>query len=263
VTPPFRTAAALEGVPHGLFGRQGGVSMGGLASLNCGIGSGDDAAAIAENRTRVRDAVLPGAALVGVYQVHGRDCATVAAPWSEAERPHADALVTDRPGVLLGILTADCVPVLLADRDAGVVGAAHAGWKGAISGVTDATVTAMEALGANPARIVAAIGPCIGAASYEVDAAFMDRFLADDGANEHFFRAGRPGHAMFDIAAYVAARLARAGVSRVEIVDADTCALADDYFSYRRACLRGENGYGRQISVIGTNGPDYNQGTSG
>lgn len=250
MTPPFRTAAALSGIPHGFFGRRGGVSVGALASLNTGIGSGDDDVAIAENRRRAGDAVLPGAALVGVYQVHGRDCATVAAPWRDADRPHADALVTDRPGVLLGILTADCVPVLFADREAGVVGVAHAGWKGALAGVTDATIAAMAALGASPAHITAAIGPCIGTASYEVDMAFVDRFIADDAANDHFFRAGRAGHAQFDIAAYVAARLARAGLARVEISGDDTCALADDYFSYRRACLHGENGYGRQISLI-------------
>lgn len=252
--PPFRTTAALAATPHGFFGRQGGVSLGALASLNCGIGSGDDDAAIEENRRRVADAVLPGAALVGVYQVHGRDCSTVTAPWAEADRPHADALVTDRTGVLLGILTADCVPVLFVDRAAGVVGAAHAGWKGAIGGVTDATIDAMVALGADTSRMTAAIGPCIGAASYEVDMGFVDRFLVDDAANDHFFRAGRVGHAMFDIAGYVAARLARAGLAQVEIIGDDTCALSRDYFSYRRACLREENGYGRQLSVIGLSG---------
>jgi polyphenol oxidase len=251
VTPPFRSAAALGATPHGFFGRQGGVSTGELASLNTGIGSGDDPAAIAENRRRAATAVLPGAALVGVYQVHGRDCAVVDTPWCDDDRPHADALVTDQPGVLLGILTADCVPVLLADRAAGVVGAAHAGWKGAISGITDATIAAMLAKGAATANITAAIGPCIGAASYEVDAAFVDSFLAADPANDHFFRAGRAGHAQFDIAAYVAARLAAAGVMRVEILGDDTYALERDYFSYRRACHAQENGYGRQLSVIG------------
>jgi YfiH family protein len=251
VTPPFRTSTALGDVPHGFFGRRGGVSLGELASLNTGLGSGDDEAAISENRRRAADAIMPGAALVGVYQVHGRDCAVVDAPWSDADRPHADALVTDRPGALLGILTADCVPILFADADAGVVGAAHAGWKGALAGVSDATIAAMETRGASASRITAAIGPCIGAASYEVDMAFVDRFLADDDANDHFFRAGRAGHAQFDIAAYVAARLARAGLARVEILGDDTYALADEYFSYRRACHRGENGYGRQISIIG------------
>lgn len=251
MTVPYRKAAALGTIPHGFFGRRGGVSTGDLASLNTGIGSGDAVEAIAENRRRAAAAVLPGATLVGVFQVHGRDCAIVESPWDDEARPHADALVTNRPGVLLGILTADCVPVLLADAEAGVVGAAHAGWKGALAGVTDATVAAMEGLGAQSARISAAIGPCIGAASYEVDMGFVDRFLAADDGNDHFFRAGRPGHAQFDIAAYVAARLAQAGVKRVEISGEDTCALGEDYFSYRRSCLSGENGYGRQISVIG------------
>lgn len=251
MTPPFRTSAALKAVPHGFFGRQGGVSTGELASLNTGIGSGDDPTAIAENRSRVAAAILPGAVLVGAYQVHGHDCAPVDAPWNDSDRPHADALVTDQPGLLLGILTADCVPVLLADHAAGVVGAAHAGWKGALAGITDATIAAMQGKGAKPGAITAAIGPCIGAASYEVDAAFVDRFLAADPANDHFFRAGRPGHAQFDIAAYVAARLAAAGVTHIEISGEDTYALNVEYFSYRRACHRGENGYGRQLSVIG------------
>lgn len=251
MTPPFRTAVALANTPHGFFGRRGGVSTGELASLNTGIGSGDDPAAIAENRRRAGDAVLPGATLVGVFQVHGRDCAIVDAPWSDIERPHADALVTDRPDLLLGILTADCVPVLLADRQAGVVAAAHAGWKGALAGITDATIAAMQGKGASPARIVAAIGPCIATASYEVDMAFVDRFVAEEVANDRFFHDGRPGHAHFDIAAYVAARLAAVGVTQVEILGEDTYAREADYFSYRRACHRGEGGYGRQLSVIG------------
>nr|WP_221235155.1 peptidoglycan editing factor PgeF [Sphingopyxis panaciterrulae] len=241
----------MDGVPHGFFGRRGGVSAGELASLNCGLGSGDDPALIAENRRRAADAVLPGAALAGVYQVHGRRCVTVDAATDLAARPEADALATRTPGILLGILTADCVPVLFADREAGVVAAAHAGWKGAIAGITDATLDAMEGLGARRGAIAAAIGPCIGRASYEVDAGFVERFVADDPANERFFAAGRPGHAMFDIAAYVAARLAAAGVTRIAIGGQDTCAEAGDYYSYRRACLRGENGYGRQVSVIG------------
>lgn len=251
MTPPFRTASALDGVPHGFFGRMGGVSTGELASLNCGIGSGDADAAIAENRRRAAAAILPDAALTGVYQVHGRDCVLVDSPWPDTDRPQADALATARPGVLLAILTADCVPVLFADHHAGVVAAAHAGWKGALAGVTDSAIDAMERLGAARTDIRAAIGPCIGAASYEVDLAFAERFAAADPANERFFRAGRPGHAHFDIAAYVAARLAAAGIAQVEVIGDDTLTLADRYFSYRRACLRGENGYGRQMSVIG------------
>jgi YfiH family protein len=251
VTIPFVTAPTLDGIAHGFFGRKGGVSSGDLASLNCGLGSNDDPALIAENRRRVAEAVLPGAALTGLYQVHGDRCVIVDETTDLAARPEADALATRTPGLLLGILTADCVPVLFADAKAGVVGAAHAGWKGAIAGVTDATLAAMESLGANRATIAAAIGPCIGRASYEVDEGFVQRFIADDPANERFFAAGRPGHAMFDIAAYVAARLAAAGVSRIAIGGQDTYAEEADYFSYRRACHRNENSYGRQISVIG------------
>jgi YfiH family protein len=248
---PFTTAPTLDHVPHGFFGRKGGVSSGDLASLNCGIGSDDDPARIAENRRRVTEAIWPGAALAGLYQVHGARCLIVDADSDPNARPEADALATRTPGLLLGILTADCVPVLFADAEAGVVGAAHAGWKGAIAGVTDATLDAMESLGARRDRIAAAIGPCIGRASYEVDDAFAARFAADDPENERFFAAGRPGHAMFDIAAYVAARLAASGVGRIAIGGQDTYAMADDYFSYRRACHKGENSYGRQLSVIG------------
>lgn len=250
MTAPFVKAATLGGMAHGFFGRRGGVSTGELASLNCGPGSGDDPAKISANRDRVTGAVLPGATLVGAYQVHGRDCVSVTAD-NAADRPRADALVTATPGLLLGILTADCVPVLLADSAGRVVGAAHAGWKGALAGVTDATLDAMTALGADRDRISAAIGPSIGRASYEVDDAFVARFTDADPANERFFADAKPGHAMFDIAAYVAARLASAGVRRIAITGEDTYALEADYFSYRRACHRGEAGYGRQLSVIG------------
>jgi YfiH family protein len=251
VSAPFVTAPTLDGIAHGFFGRRGGVSTGELASLNCGLGSGDDPALIAENRRRVADAVLPGAALTGVYQVHGNRCVIVDDKSDLTARPEADALATRTPGIVLGILTADCVPVLFADREAGVIGAAHAGWKGALAGITDATLAAMESLGASRVNIAAAIGPCIGRASYEVDDAFVERFTADDPANERFFVAGKPGHATFDIAAYVAARLAAAGVARIAIGGQDTYALQQDYFSYRRACHQGENSYGRQLSVIG------------
>lgn len=253
MTAPFATALPLADSPHGFFGRRGGVSTGELASLNCGLGSGDDPALIAENRRRVADAVLPGAALTGVYQVHGNRCVVVDETTDLAARPEADALATRTPGIILGILTADCVPVLFADRDASVIGAAHAGWKGALAGITDATLTAMERLGADRANIAAAIGPCIARASYEVDDGFVQRFTGDDPTNERFFAAGKPGHAMFDIAAYVAARLAAAGVTRIAIGGQDTYAEAEDYFSYRRACHKGENSYGRQLSVIGLN----------
>jgi hypothetical protein len=251
VSAPFVRSDALAGVPHGFFGRRGGVSSGDLASLNCGLGSGDDPALIAENRRRVAETTLPGATLTGLYQVHGDRCVIVDEATDLDARPEADALATRTAGLLLAILTADCVPVLFADREAGVVGAAHAGWKGAIAGVTDATLTAMESLGAARADIAVAIGPCIGRASYEVDESFVARFLGDDPVNERFFAEGKPGHAMFDIAAYVATRLAAAGVTRIAIGGQDTYAEADEYFSYRRACHKAENSYGRQLSVIG------------
>lgn len=244
-------AAALDGVPHGFLGRRGGVSTGVVAGLNVGLGSQDDRAAIAENRRRAVAAVLPGAALVTLHQVHSAEAVAVAAPFPDAGRPHADALVTDRPGLALGILTADCAPVLLADRLAGVVGAAHAGWKGALGGVCANVVAAMEALGARRERIAAAVGPCIARQSYEVDTAFLARFEAADPANERFFRPGRPGHHQFDLEAYVGARLAAAGLGRVELMGIDTYANAGDYFSFRRATHCGEPDYGRQMSLIG------------
>lgn len=248
------TSAALGDIPHGFLGRKGGVSTGIYAGLNVGLGSEDGREAIAENRRRAVDAVLPGAQLVTVHQVHSPDVVTVSAPIDEANRPPADALVTNKPGLLLGILTADCVPVLFADAQAGVVGAAHAGWKGALHGVTDRTLDAMEKLGASRENIACAIGPCIGRASYEVSESFLLTFLKEDAANERFFVDNRPGHAMFDIEGYVAARLAHAGVAKVATLGEDTCSQPDRFFSYRRACLQGEPGYGRQFSLIGLRG---------
>jgi YfiH family protein len=225
--------------------------MGAVAGLNVGIGAGDDPDAVTENRRRAAEAVLPGAALVTVYQVHSPDCVTAAAPWNDAERPHADALVTDRPGLLLGILTADCAPVLLADREAGVVGAAHAGWKGAIGGVIDSTVAAMEALGARPHRIAAAIGPCIAQASYEVDEGFAARFTRQAADNGRFFIPGKAGHHHFDLEDYVAAQLAGAGIGTIEPLGLDTYADPARFYSFRRATHLGEPSYGREIALIG------------
>jgi len=245
----------LGAVPHGFFGRRGGITVGPMASLDMGRrGQAEISPELAENRRRVIAATLPGATLVTLHQVHSPDCVTVSAPLDEANRPQADALATDRPGLLLGILTADCVPVLFADAQGGVVGAAHAGWKGALAGVTDGTIAAMEALGAERDRIAAAIGPCIGRASYEVGDDFAQRFEAAERENERFFTPGRPGHQMFDIEAYVAHRLARAGVARVDCLGQDTLAQPDRFYSYRRSCLNGEPDYGRQISVIGLPG---------
>ena len=243
-------AEALYGVKHGFLGRRGGVSTGVHAGLNVGTGSDDEADAIAANRLLAVEAVAPGASLVTVYQVHSADVVTVVAPIDFEERPRADAMVTATPGLALGILTADCAPVLLADRDAGVIGAAHAGWKGAFAGVCEATVEAMVAVGADRARIAAAIGPCIARASYEVDESFFARFAAADPATERFFSAGRAGHHQFDLEGYVASRLAAAGVARIEALGRDTYADEARFFSYRRATHRGESSYGRQISLI-------------
>jgi YfiH family protein len=244
-------AEALSDIPHGFLGRPGGASTGIHAGLNVGLGSDDDRETILENRRRAVDAVMPGARLATLHQVHSPDVVAVTTPFPDDQRPPADALVTATPGLLLGILTADCVPVLFADRQAGVVGVAHAGWKGAISGVTDRTIAAMERLGARTESIVCAVGPCIARVSYEVDLGFVDRFLADDPDNDRFFTDGRPGHAQFDIEAYVASRLASAGITKVEMLGQDTYAQPDSFFSYRRSCHRNEPSYGRQISLIG------------
>ena len=244
-------AGALAGVAHGFLGRRGGVSNGILAGLNVGTGSGDDMNSIAENRRRAVEAVLPGAELATVYQVHSGEAVCADAPWPHGERPCADALVTDTPGLLLGILTADCAPVLFADAEAGVVGAAHAGWRGALAGVTDAAIDAMERIGARRERIAAAVGPCIGAQSYEVDEAFRLRFVEADPDNARFFSGGGAGKPHFDLEAYVAARLRSTGLAKVEPLGLDTYSDADRFFSYRRATHHGEPDYGRQISLIG------------
>ena len=238
----------LADIAHGFLGRLGGVSQGVVARLNVGTGCGDDPAAVAENIRRATAAVLTGAALSRVYQVHSA-IAVVAEPWPMDGRPKADALVTDQPGLLLGIVTADCAPVLLADREARVIGAAHAGWRGAIEGVTDTTISLMETLGARRDRIVASVGPCIAQDSYEVDLGFRDRFLAANPANARFFRDAPTPH--FDLEAYVLARLGAAGIAAAEGVGLDTYADSDRFFSYRRATHRGEADYGRQFSLIG------------
>ncbi len=246
-----RRAKALNHVPHGFLGRRGGVSTGETAGLNVGLGSGDDKRLIAENRARAIASVLPGAKLATVFQIHSARVVRADSPWPDDARPHADALVTDQPGLLLGVLTADCAPVLLADTEAQVVGAAHAGWRGALAGVTEATIEAMEKLGARRERIAAAVGPCISRASYEVDSAFVDRFFEQDPANERFFADGPGGKPHFDLEAYAVARLAAAGIGRVEALALDTYTQPDRFYSYRRATHLGEASYGRQISLIG------------
>jgi YfiH family protein len=242
-------SSLLDGVTHGFLGRAGGVSEGIYSGLNIGLGSDDDRDAIMENRRRATEGVLPGSELVTVHQIHSADVVTVTGPLDP--RPQADAMVTDRPNLLLGILTADCVPVLFHDSRAGIIGAAHAGWKGALAGVTDNVLTAMEALGADRDHIACAIGPCIAQPSYEVDAGFRTGFLQADADNDRFFAPGKPGHFQFDIESYVAARLQAAGITRIDKLELDTYAHEDRYYSYRRSCHRGEAGYGRQISLIG------------
>lgn len=244
---------SLAPVPHGFLGRRGGVSTGELAGLNVGYGSSDDRDAIDENRRRAVAAVLPGAELATVHQVHCADVVYVERPWPQGERPRADAMVTDRPGLLLGILTADCAPVLFADDDAKVIGAAHAGWRGALAGVTDSTIAAMERLGAQRERIRAAVGPSIAQPSYEVDEDFRRRFLDEDVSNGGFFIEAANGKPHFDLPAYVAERVRAAGVE-VEIVGLDTYAEPGRFYSYRRSTHRGEADYGRQVSLIGLAG---------
>jgi len=246
-------AEALDGVAHGFLGRRGGVSEGVLAGLNVGWGSGDDRAAITENRRLAVDAVLPGARLVTVHQIHSH-YVVEAGDWPDDKRPHADGLVTDRPGILLGILTADCAPVLFADAEAGVVGAAHSGWRGAVVGVNEATVAAMEKLGARRERIAAAVGPAIAARNYEVDQSFKALLVSYHAENERFFAEGPAGKPHFDLEGYILFRLAAAGIRRVEGLGLDTYADADRFYSYRRATHRGEPDYGRQVSLIGLPG---------
>ncbi len=244
--------AGLPGVRHGFFTRVGGVSDGIYAAKNCGFGSGDNPDNVARNRARcIAEMANGGAALVTAYQFHSAETIVVETPWQPGDWPKADGMVTDRPNIALGILTADCAPVLFGDPEAGVIGAAHAGWKGALGGILEATVEAMVSIGAAPARILAAIGPCIAQNSYEVGPEFRDRFVADDAANDGYFRPGtRPDHPHFDLKGYAAARLERIGLAGVEVDGHDTVAEEELFFSYRRATLRGETDYGRGLSAI-------------
>ncbi|TFI59839.1 peptidoglycan editing factor PgeF [Sphingomonas parva] len=243
-------AEALERVPHGFLGRRGGVSQGITAGLNVGLGSADDPEAVRANRRLAADAISPGAALVTVHQIHSPEVRFATEAWPDHARPQADGIVTDRPGLVLGILTADCAPVLFADAEAGVVGAAHAGWKGAFGGVVEATVAEMERHGAKRSRIAAAVGPCIARRSYEVDDDFLRRFVEAEPENERFFGLGRDGHHQFDLEGFVVARLAAAGIGRVEALGEDTYSQPDRFYSYRRSTHRSEPTYGRQISLI-------------
>jgi YfiH family protein len=241
----------LPGVRHAFFTRQGGVSTGIYESLNVGLGSGDAADDVRENRRRAAAhfGVAPEA-LGTCYQVHSAIAVIADGAWGEA-RPEADGVATDRQGLVCGALAADCAPILLADPKAGVVAAAHAGWKGALTGIAEATLAQMLALGARRADIVAVVGPCIGPLSYEVGPEFLERFTTDDADNARFFDpAEEAGKHMFDLPAFVLNRLARAGVETCEWVGRDTCAEEDLFYSNRRAFKRGEPDFGRLLSAI-------------
>ncbi|HEX6443171.1 MAG TPA: peptidoglycan editing factor PgeF [Stellaceae bacterium] len=239
-------------IRHAFFTRQGGVSTGLFAALNCGFGSGDDLDKVARNRALAAAQLeLPPDRLVSCHQVHGTDVVTVERPWRREDNPRADGMVSNVPGIALGILAADCAPVLFADPEAGVVGAAHGGWRGALAGVMETTVAAMARLGARVERIQAGIGPCIGQASYEVGPDFEGAFADADPESRGFFvRADRPGHFRFDLPGYIAGRLARLGLAAMQQSGHDTAAEGDLFFSYRRACLRGEKDYGRGLAAI-------------
>jgi YfiH family protein len=237
------------GIRHGFFGRQGGASTGIFAALNCGLGSGDAREAVIRNRGIVAAALGGGESdIVTAHQVHSAEAMIVRERVAHEERPKLDGLVTDRPGIILGTLTADCAPVLFADAEARVIGAAHAGWKGALTGVTDATVRKMEELGAARSRIAAVIGPTISKANYEVGPEFRERFPAE--ASRFFSPSVKSGHSMFDLPGYLADRMRRSGIGTV--IDLALCTYADEarFFSYRRATHRGETDYGRQIAAI-------------
>ncbi|MDX2237899.1 MAG: peptidoglycan editing factor PgeF [Hyphomonadaceae bacterium] len=251
--PPRFTSAALArlpGVRHGFFGREGGVSAGVYATLNAGQGSRDDAASVAENRRRIAAGIgVAPERLVGVHQVHSAIVHRVAAPWPDA-RPEGDALVTTEPDLALSVLTADCAPVLLADSQARVIGAAHAGWRGALGGVLEATVAAMAAAGAASTRITAAIGPCIRQPSYEVGPEFRAAFLEGDAASAPYFRPGAGDRLLFDLPGYCNHRLRRAGVERVDALALDTYSDPTAMFSHRRSVHQGHSDYGRNCAVI-------------
>lgn len=241
---------SLGQLPHGFLGRKGGISVGETSGLNVGFGSKDDPEAIAGNRRLAVAAIHPGAELATVHQFHSANVAIADRAWNLGERPKADAMVTDTPNLLLGILTADCAPVLFADHHAVVIGAAHAGWRGALAGVTDRTIEAMESRGARRDNIHAAVGPCIAQSSYEVDEDFRARFLGQDPENERFFVAVGGEKPCFDLEGYVVHRLIAAGIGEVEALGLDTYTDPERFFSFRRSTHGGEADYGRQLSAI-------------
>ncbi|WP_426956588.1 peptidoglycan editing factor PgeF [Muricoccus radiodurans] len=252
MTAQFLAAEALHGLPHGFFTRRGGVSAGRFASLNCSLSGHDDPAAARENRARAMRALdLDPASLSGLHQVHGVDVVTVEAPIPPGQGPKADGLVTNRPGVTLGIVTADCGPVLFADRDAGVVGGCHAGWRGAIAGVLESTIAAMERLGARRDRIASVLGPCIRQPSYEVGPDLRAALLEADPQGERFLAPGaREDRWQFDMAGLIVARLRAAGVGTAAALPNDTLAEEESFFSHRRRTLEGGGPIGHQLSAI-------------
>lgn len=247
-TPKPVRASALGNVPHGFMTCEGGVSTGLAKGLQCGFGADDDEADVLENRRLAVEAVLPGGQLAAPYQTHSKDALVVRECWVDGPvRPEGDAVVTDRPGIALGIVTADCAPILLADKSAGVIGAAHAGWRGAVGGVLENTVAAMEGLGAARANITAAIGPSIAQASYEVGEDMRAEFAEVD---QQFFAKGKPGHWQFDLEGFVAAQLSRSGVGQIEPLSLDTYVDEARFYSFRRATHQAAANYGRQLSLI-------------
>lgn len=249
IADELNTSAAVR---HGFFGRTGGVSKGIYASRNCGLGSDDKREHVIENRRRITEALgMAPDRLCTLYQIHSANVLSVVHP-EDAQGQHADAMVTDVPGIALGVMAADCAPILFADHERRIVGAAHAGWKGALAGVAEATVTAMTDLGARRDRISAVIGPCIAQASYEVGPEFQERFVAADNRNVAYFRpSSRSGHVMFDLPGYLLDRLTRIGLMSARWTGHDTCADDTQFFSYRRSVLQSEPDYGRQVAVIG------------
>ena len=243
---------SLKNIRHAFFTRQGGVSGGLYASLNGGIGSHDSAADVAENRARMAAALgVEARGLLTAYQVHSPQVVVVETAWAQQERPRADGIVTRTPGLAVGVATADCGPILLTDPAAGVIGAAHAGWRGALTGIVEATVAAMEQLGADRSRIRAALGPVIRQRNYEVGPDLIARFAVDDPDSKRFFVAApRDGHALFDLAGFIGMRLARAGVQQFE--DLGLCTYADPgrFFSFRRSTHQGDADYGRHVNAI-------------
>jgi len=241
-----------EGVNHAFCTRQGGVSSGLYFSLNCGLGTTDNPVHVEQNRARALAQLgLSRANLITCRQAHTPNVVFVADPWSIDQEPIADGMVTDRPNLALGILTADCAPILLAEANSGIIGAVHAGWRGALGGVIESAIEQMVKNGATVSRILAAIGPCIGVESYEVDAKFKRLFVKKDNQNEiYFYKGKRQGKYYFDLSSYLKYKLERAGVEYISTLSYDTCADTENFFSYRRSVLKGEDNYGRGISLI-------------